>query len=182
MLPCTKTDDTTGPIVYGAESGGGEDLSFSVTYRVEIAPNVTTGTVTAALAFNASTTKETAYTTAETANHFIAPLTIDAAGSTILNATSSTLTNNAISKTVNTSSETVVTSVVSNYTGEKTNSTYTAFTVTTTFTYYWGSRFNYLNPAEYATNENLSTVVSDLATLQNASGAALKVTLATQNA
>ena len=75
-----KTNDTTPPIVYGEESGGGEDLTFVISYHVELAPQLTSGGVKVTLDFDnegSASAAQTAYSASETADHFIAPLAID---------------------------------------------------------------------------------------------------------
>ena len=177
-------DDVTPPIVYGAESGGGEDLEFVISYHVELAPQVVSGGVKVTLAFDNDGTPsaaQSAYSASESSNRFIAPLAIGGEHNAVVAASGpASLAKSDKTQEINSSTEDLITSVVTAGTAVTTG--YTAYDVVTTFSYHWGSAFNYLNPSIYATDSNLSTVVSALAALQQASEAALKVTLTSYTA
>ena len=166
--PSTKTE---GKITYQDDGQGGEDLYFTITYKLNVGANATACGVKASLALNGTSDANTAYTSAKTANYFVEPISTN---TTIM--TSSTATPAAMGSEGS--------AIYTTYTAGTDTSVYKVYNVTTVFKFSWGTAFGGMNPANYADEDgvNLETVVAALNTLKTASGAALKVTLESSTA
>lgn len=157
----------TGKITHdNTDSGNGEDLTFTITYKLNVGKQATACGVKATLALNGESAANTAYASAKTANYFVEPV---GTNTTIL--TSSTATPTGMGS----AGAAIYTTVVD---GTDTD-VYEVYNVTTVFKYSWGSAFGGMNPANYADEDGvaLEDVVDALNTLKSANGAAIKITL-----
>lgn len=154
-----KESDKTGPIIWDGNEEHSEDLDFTFTFTLT---NVLTdtgewGNRLGGVNIKWNEGNDGSFATCISNGYITAPkLGVDGSGAAITNTDAALFT---------------VTSG-----GELTNSTGLTFErvdttnvkVTVNYAFGWGAKFGGINPAEYATNENYTTVMSDITAFKSA--------------
>lgn len=153
-----KESDTTGPIIYDGTNK--EDLNFAFTFTLTnvLTSEGTWGNRLGGVNIKWNEGNDGSFATCISNGYITAPkLGVDGSGAAITNTDAALFT---------------VTSG-----GELTNSTGLTFErvdtttnvkVTVNYAFGWGTKFGGKNPAEYATNENYTTVMSDITAFKSA--------------